>query len=145
MPAIKARSTDSLRNWKTRELFTAPATFRMPTSFARFSLLAVDRFMKLIQAISNTKAAMMPRILTVSILPPTGLPFSKLEYSLRLLTGYRKISVFARPPEYWNMVFFIFSLVAAADTLGFSRTKVRMEKSVQSLSTHPLEVLRSYD
>ena len=47
---------------------------RMPTSFARCSLRAVDRFIKLIQASSRTKAPMIPKNQTKRIRPPSGTP-----------------------------------------------------------------------
>ena len=49
---------DSLRYCHTKELFSAPTAFLMPTSLALREALAVDRFMKLMQAIINMKTAM---------------------------------------------------------------------------------------
>jgi hypothetical protein len=72
-------STDSPRNCHIRDCFNAPETFLMPTSFALFSLLAVDRFMKLMQAINKRKPAMIERMRTISILPPFGFPSLKEE------------------------------------------------------------------
>jgi hypothetical protein len=54
----------------------APTIFCMPTSLIRFNAFAVDKFMKLMQAISNIKMAMIEKSFTYSILPPDGTPFS---------------------------------------------------------------------
>lgn len=51
--AINATSMDSLKNWPMSCGLREPMAFRMPTSFARFSLLAVLRFMKLIQGATD--------------------------------------------------------------------------------------------
>src|SRR5436190_11876344 len=56
--AIKLMKTDSPRNWRTREPFSAPSTLRIPTSALRLDERAVERFMKLIQAISKVNKAM---------------------------------------------------------------------------------------
>src|SRR6476620_7037439 len=60
--AIKLISNDSPRNCLIRELFSAPNTLRIPTSPERFEDLAVERFMKLIQAISKVNRAIEARI-----------------------------------------------------------------------------------
>ncbi len=88
----KLRSTDSPRNWVISPPLLAPTTFRMPTSFALFSLRAVLRFIKLIQAISRIKAAMMAESFTNSILPPSSTAPLKLEYKRQRLIGYKNIS-----------------------------------------------------
>ena len=55
-PEMTERSEmTSAMNWPISNPLPAPATFRIPTSFARFSLRAVLRFMKLIHAISRIK------------------------------------------------------------------------------------------
>ena len=49
-------STDSVKKTvQPKYLRAEPNTFRTPTSFARFDERAVDRFMKLTQAISSIK------------------------------------------------------------------------------------------
>lgn len=46
-----ATTTDSRRNWETRELRLAPVVFRTPFSRARSTDLAVARLIKLMPAI----------------------------------------------------------------------------------------------
>src|SRR6266513_1053483 len=53
----KLSKTDSVRNCVMRSERVDPATFRMPTSLARFADRAVDRFMKFTHAIIKIKAA----------------------------------------------------------------------------------------
>src|SRR3990170_7382313 len=58
MENTKARATninDSLKNWEINCHFADPTALRTPTSFALFSDRAVLKFIKLIQANSNTK------------------------------------------------------------------------------------------
>src|SRR5687767_2573214 len=62
-------SVDSVRNWLTRFLRIEPTTFRRPTSFARFAERAVDRFTKLIHAITRMNAATEPNNHTNRISP----------------------------------------------------------------------------
>src|ERR1700722_9426201 len=69
--------TDSNKNWQIRSLRCEPITLRTPTSLARFSDLAVERFMKLIQAIANTSMPIILNKRTYSTKPPTALPFLK--------------------------------------------------------------------
>src|SRR5664279_3766466 len=57
----KLVNTDSVRNWAMRFDLKDPATFLIPTSFARLAERAVDRFMKFTQAISKMKMAMMEK------------------------------------------------------------------------------------
>src|SRR5690606_13459742 len=45
-------NTDSAKNWPTKLLRAEPTTFRRPISFALLADFAVDRLMKLIQAIN---------------------------------------------------------------------------------------------
>ena len=47
MPARNASKTDSAMNWLINELFCAPTTFLIPTSFARFSERAVCKVHKI--------------------------------------------------------------------------------------------------
>src|SRR5678816_1299895 len=49
-----ATKTDSLRNCLINWCLSDPTVLRIPTSFALFSLRAVERFMKLIQASIST-------------------------------------------------------------------------------------------
>jgi hypothetical protein len=67
--ATKVTISDSDRNCAIRYLRGEPKTFLTPTSRARFDDLAVLRFMKLTQAISNIKMAMAEKIYTYWILP----------------------------------------------------------------------------
>ena len=60
---------DSPRNCDISCLFDAPVTFRMPTSLDRFVALAVDKFMKLTQAVIRIAKAMIEKIYTVPIFP----------------------------------------------------------------------------
>ena len=60
--AIVLISNDSPRNCFTNDCFCAPRTLRTPTSAERFEERAVDRFIKLIHAISKVNKAMEPRI-----------------------------------------------------------------------------------
>ncbi|MNY78501.1 hypothetical protein D3C86_2187690 [compost metagenome] len=48
---------DSVRNCHTSSIFSEPITFLTPTSRARFEEPAVDKFMKLMQAISSIMMA----------------------------------------------------------------------------------------
>src|SRR5580658_1001963 len=57
---IEAATTDSTRNCIINFNRTEPNVFRIATSLARFSLLAVLRFMKLIQARNNTNTPIIP-------------------------------------------------------------------------------------
>src|ERR1700753_903096 len=58
--AIKVINMDSPKNWRIRALFSAPNTFLTPTSAERLDERAVDKFIKLIQAISKVNMAMDP-------------------------------------------------------------------------------------
>src|SRR5882672_6579545 len=58
----KLTNTDSVKNWVMRLERSEPATFRMPTSFARLAERAVDRFIKFTQAISKIKMAIIEKI-----------------------------------------------------------------------------------
>src|SRR5947209_5906853 len=64
----------------------------MPTSLARFSDLAVLRFMKFIPASINTKMPIMPNSHTYFMLPYVFTPFLNSAYKCHLLIGKRKIS-----------------------------------------------------
>ncbi len=71
-------------------LLNDPMAFLMPTSLARFSERAVVRFMKLMQASSNTKQPMMPNNHTYVMRPPTFLPFLKSSYKCHLTHRMQK-------------------------------------------------------
>src|SRR5262245_39046554 len=60
--AIMPISSDSPINWLTNDRLLAPNTFRTPTSAERLDERAVDRFIKLMQAINKVNTAMEPRI-----------------------------------------------------------------------------------
>src|SRR5437762_13944524 len=57
-------NNDSLKNCRMICFQSEPIVFRIPTSFARFSLRAVLRFMKLIQASNKTNTPIIPNIQT---------------------------------------------------------------------------------
>ena len=69
--------SDSKKNCSTSCFLPDPSVFLTPTSFALFSERAVERFMKLTQAISNMINAMMVNSRTYSIMPPTFFPSLK--------------------------------------------------------------------
>src|SRR5882757_318530 len=69
----KATSTLSLRNWRMSWLRDEPTVLRMPTSFARFSLRAVLRFIKLMHTSSSTNVPMIENNHTNCMAPPVGL------------------------------------------------------------------------
>src|SRR5215471_21631534 len=60
--AITLISQDSPRNCFINDPFSAPNTLRTPTSDERLEERAVERFIKLMQAINNVNKAMDPRI-----------------------------------------------------------------------------------
>src|SRR6185437_33673 len=87
---INANATvrnDSLKNCMMSCFPKDPTVLRMPTSFARFSLFAVLKFMKFIQASKSTNKPMMPNIQTYCIPPPVFTPFLNSEYKCHLLIG----------------------------------------------------------
>src|SRR4029079_9180679 len=90
--AITVMSIDSLKNWPINCLRREPTALRIPISFARFDERAVLRFIKLIQAISNTITPNIPNSLTYLIYPPTFLPFSKSVYNFHFDMGNNSIS-----------------------------------------------------
>ncbi len=69
---IKVSNSDSPKNCRMSWGYVAPMVFFRPISFERFTALAVDRFMKLKQAITRMKRAIRKNILTCSIC--VGLP-----------------------------------------------------------------------
>src|SRR5262249_3736846 len=85
--AIKARIRDSKKNCSINCFLRDPNVFRTPTSFALFSERAVERFMKLIQAMRSMIKAMMLKSLTYSIIPPAFFPSLKSLYNRHLLMG----------------------------------------------------------
>src|SRR5579859_4622752 len=60
----RVNMTDSTKNWVTSHSLSEPITLRMPTSFERLDELAVDRFVKLIQARSRINTANAPKMYT---------------------------------------------------------------------------------
>src|SRR5215216_3070362 len=66
-----------------------PIVFRIPTSLALFSLLAVLRFMKLIQASISTKMPTIPNSHTYLMFPPLLTPFLNSLYRFQRLIGCR--------------------------------------------------------
>src|SRR5258706_4751286 len=88
--AKRTVSNDSLKNWKINCLRNEPIVLRMPTSFARFSLRAVLRFIKLIHASNKTNTPIIPNIHTYCIAPPTFTPFLNSAYKCQWLIGSRK-------------------------------------------------------
>ena len=56
--------TDSVKNCIIRCDRNEPATFLMPTSFARLAERAVERFIKFTQAMSKIKTAITEKIYT---------------------------------------------------------------------------------
>src|SRR6185312_104088 len=88
--AMNVKMNDSQKNCTINCFLFDPSVFLMPTSFARFSLLAVERFMKLIHAINKMIIAMMENKRTYSIMPPVFLPFSKSLYKCQRLIGKTK-------------------------------------------------------
>lgn len=60
---------DSVINWVINDFFSDPNVFLTPTSLARSDDRAVDRFIKLIQAINNIKKATRPKIYKVVLFP----------------------------------------------------------------------------
>src|ERR1700722_14850753 len=57
-------SIDSVKNWAIRYLRGDPRTLRTPTSRARLAERAVERFMKLTQAITRIKIAIAEKMYT---------------------------------------------------------------------------------
>ena len=91
MPSA-AINNDSQKNWLINWFRKEPTAFRMPISFALFSLRAVLRFIKLMQASSSTNIPIIPNSHTYSIAPPVLIPFLNSEYKCHLLIGCRKIT-----------------------------------------------------
>src|SRR5450755_3991615 len=60
----KLNKTDSVKNCVIKCDRSEPATFLIPTSFARLAERAVERFIKLTQAISKIKMAITEKIYT---------------------------------------------------------------------------------
>src|SRR2546430_4018061 len=88
--AMSVKMNDSQKNCVINCFLFEPSVFLMPTSFARFSLLAVERFIKLMQAINRIITAIIENNRTYSIMPPVFLPFSKSLYKCQWLIGKTK-------------------------------------------------------
>src|SRR5688572_3204326 len=80
---------DSPRNWRINVFFSAPNTFLTPTSAERFEDLAVERFIKFIQAISRVNNAIEASIYKYTTLPTCVILFGIPECRCRSLTGIR--------------------------------------------------------
>src|SRR6266498_5419154 len=96
---IIVMSIDSLKNCSINCFRKQPTALRIPISFARFDERAVLKFMKLIQAISNTTSPNIPNSLTYLIYPPTFFPFSKSVYNVHFDMGNNSISGLERSEE----------------------------------------------
>src|ERR1017187_1118762 len=80
---------DSTRNWAIRLFLRPPNTFLTPTSFARLAEDAVERFIKLMQAINKIKMAIAKKIYTSWILPLIPSSSAKWEYKCMSVRGIR--------------------------------------------------------
>ena len=60
---IKVVTNDSVKNCKINCLLVAPTAFFIPISLALFAALAVAKLIKLMEAISNIKNAIISKIL----------------------------------------------------------------------------------
>src|SRR6185312_12684702 len=87
--AIKVTKTDSARNWMIRYLRGEPSTLRTPTSRARLADRAVERFMKLTQAISKINAAIADKMYTYCMLPLASSSDSTLDLRCISFSGTR--------------------------------------------------------
>src|SRR4051794_22215476 len=137
--AISANRSDSPINCATSVLLPAPSTFLTPTSLARFSLRAVERFMKLMQAINKMIQAMIENILTYSTWPPpVCLPFSNWSYkcqSFMLNKKGRAIEVGSR----CCMKLYSCLFTCAGFTPGFNSTYV-FKQLLSHLCAHALRL-----
>jgi hypothetical protein len=76
--AVIREALSGLSLEKRQELLSAQSENEfIPTSRARFSDLAVLRFIKLIQASSTTKTPIIPKSHTYWMSPPDRIPFSQ--------------------------------------------------------------------
>src|SRR5690606_12888590 len=83
-----AYTNDSPKNERIKEPLPAPITFRMLTSLALFSERAVERFIKLMQAINKTTQAIKLNKRKYLILPSCSFPdLSKLLYIFKRVIG----------------------------------------------------------
>src|SRR5882724_6675062 len=116
----------------------------MPTSFALFSLRAVLRFIKLMQASNNTNTPMMPKSQTNCTRPPMFFPSFHSEYKCHLLIGWRNTSLLNFFSSWSTLSCFaclIFSDTALKSTPGCTCTYIRKELLPQeflALLTHSL-------
>src|SRR6185437_11424276 len=120
------------------EPLSAPTTLRMPTSRARFSLRAVLRFIKLIQAMSRINAAISENILMVTIRPHDTFPFwSNSEYKRHFADGCRKTSI-SFMLECDRVIFTTLLLACSSVTPGLSNAHVCTELFPQPWSSPPI-------
>src|SRR5262249_25830271 len=82
-----ATTIDSPRNCPINCTRIDPTDLRIPTSFARFSDLAVDKFIKLIHASNRTNNHMTPNIHTYTMTPPKFFTLKKKLYKCQRLIG----------------------------------------------------------
>ena len=72
----KVMNSDSRMYCTISDFLFAPTVFFTPISLSLVDALAVDKFIKLIQAISNIMMAIIENSFTYAILPPDTTPFS---------------------------------------------------------------------
>src|SRR3569833_2307114 len=75
----RVTKVDSVRNCAIKLPRADPNTFLTPTSLARFEERAVDRFIKLTQAINKIITAIKEKIYTYSLLPPLSSSYSLVD------------------------------------------------------------------
>ncbi len=127
---INARRTtrqDSKKNCLAICHLNDPMAFRMPTSLALFSLLAVLRFIKLMHASINTKMPMAANSQTQRILPPVFMPFLNSLNRFHLLMGCRKtchLYLFSSGLTLSSFRFLIFAEAVSIVALSASCTNV---------------------
>src|SRR6476620_11642648 len=88
--AINTIKNDSLKNCMINCRLSDPMAFLTPTSFALFSLLAVLKFIKLMQASRSTKSPTIPNNHTYWMRPPVLIPFLKSPYKCHFFIGCKK-------------------------------------------------------
>jgi len=116
---MAAVTSDSLKNWLINCPRNEPMALRMPTSLARFSLRAVLRFIKLIQASNKTKPPTREKIHTYCMAPPELTPSLNSEYKCHLLIGCKSICGFSSFAV-CGSIFLSFTSLIFADTLAIS-------------------------
>src|SRR5215831_5540323 len=127
MEAIRLIRIDSVRNCLTRLLRSEPRTFRTPTSFARLEERAVERFIKLTQAMSKMKIAMAEKMYTYWILlfAPNSATLSECRCILD--NGVNVYHTWS--PLFTNSSFFMFSIDTACGKIYFSTIAENFDSS----------------